>query len=66
MILGLLQLFVQAGWQLLIVRLLLGVAIGAEYAIGPAMMAELSPRTAAGSGWACCRPCGTSASWARS
>ena len=65
-ILGLLQLFVQAGWQLLIVRLLLGVAIGAEYAIGPAMMAELSPRTAAGSGWACCRPCGTSASWARS
>ena len=42
-ILGLLQLFVQAGWQLLIVRLLLGVAIGAEYAIGPAMMAELSP-----------------------
>jgi putative MFS transporter len=42
-ILGLLQLFVQAGWQLLVVRLLLGVAIGAEYAIGPAMMAELSP-----------------------
>ena len=42
-ILGLLQLFVQAGWQLLIVRLLLGIAIGAEYAIGPAMMAELSP-----------------------
>jgi MFS transporter, putative metabolite transport protein len=42
-ILGLLQLFVQAGWQLLVVRLLLGVAIGAEYAIGPAMLAELSP-----------------------
>lgn len=42
-ILGLLQLVVQTGWQLLIVRLLLGVAIGAEYAIGPAMMAELSP-----------------------
>jgi putative MFS transporter len=42
-ILGLAQLFVQAGWQLLVVRLLLGVAIGAEYAIGPAMLAELSP-----------------------
>ena len=42
-ILGLLQLFVQEGWQLLVVRLLLGIAIGAEYAIGPAMMAELSP-----------------------
>ena len=42
-ILGLLQLFVQNGEQLLIVRLLLGVAIGAEYAIGPAMLAELSP-----------------------
>ena len=33
-ILGLLQLFVTAGWQLLVLRLLLGVAIGAEYAIG--------------------------------
>jgi putative MFS transporter len=42
-ILGLLQLWVQSGWQLLVVRLLLGVAIGAEYAIGPAMLAELSP-----------------------
>ena len=42
-ILGVAQLFVQAGWQLLVVRLLLGVAIGAEYAIGPAMLAELSP-----------------------
>src|SRR5262249_17463475 len=31
-ILGLLQLWVQTGWQLLVVRLLLGVAIGAEYA----------------------------------
>jgi putative MFS transporter len=42
-ILGAVQLFVQAGWQLLVVRLLLGVAIGAEYAIGPAMLAELCP-----------------------
>src|SRR5215831_2134915 len=52
-ILGLLQLFVQAGWQLLIVRLLLGIAIGAEYAIGPAMLAELSPSHGRGErlGW---------------
>ena len=42
-ILGVSQLFVAAGWQLLVVRLLLGVAIGAEYAIGPAMLAELVP-----------------------
>jgi putative MFS transporter len=42
-ILGVVQLFVATGWQLLIVRLLLGVAIGAEYAIGSAMLAELSP-----------------------
>jgi len=52
-ILGLLQLFVQTGWQLLVVRLLLGVAIGAEYAIGPAMLAELSPSHGRGErlGW---------------
>ena len=52
-ILGVLQLFVQAGWQLLVVRLLLGVAIGAEYAIGPAMLAELSPSHGRGErlGW---------------
>ena len=42
-ILGVLQLFVATGWQLLAVRLLLGVAIGAEYAIGSAMLSELSP-----------------------
>ena len=42
-ILGALQLWVQTGWQLLVIRLLLGVAIGAEYAIGSAMLAELSP-----------------------
>src|SRR5262249_55221154 len=52
-ILGALQLFVTAGWQLLVVRLLLGVAIGAEYAIGPAMLAELSPSHGRGErlGW---------------
>jgi putative MFS transporter len=52
-ILGVLQLFVTAGWQLLVIRLLLGVAIGAEYAIGPAMLAELSPSHGRGErlGW---------------
>jgi len=42
-ILGLLQLFVTNGLELLVVRLFLGVSIGAEYAIGPVMLAELSP-----------------------
>ncbi len=42
-ILGPMQLVVTSAWQLLVVRLLLGVAIGAEYAIGAVMMAELSP-----------------------
>ncbi len=42
-ILGPLQLVVATAWQLLVIRLLLGVAIGAEYAIGSVMMAELSP-----------------------
>src|SRR5262245_36569103 len=47
-ILGALQLFVQTGEQLLVIRLLLGVAIGAEYAIGPAMLAELCPSNGRG------------------
>jgi putative MFS transporter len=42
-VLGLLQAFVQDGWQLFLVRLLLGVAIGAEYSIGAAMLAEFAP-----------------------
>ncbi len=48
-ILGLAQLIVANAWELLAVRLLLGVAIGAEYAIGAAMMAELSPSKGRGS-----------------
>ncbi len=48
-ILGLAQLVVANAWELLVVRLLLGVAIGAEYAIGAAMMAELSPSKGRGS-----------------
>src|SRR4051812_1591625 len=42
-ILGLLQGVVTEPWQLFVVRLLLGVAIGAEYAIGAAMLAEFAP-----------------------
>jgi putative MFS transporter len=42
-ILGLVQLVVANFVELFVVRLLLGIAIGAEYAIGAAMMSELSP-----------------------
>lgn len=42
-ILGLLQGFVTDGWQLLIIRILLGVAIGAEYSVGASMLAEFTP-----------------------
>jgi MFS transporter, putative metabolite transport protein len=42
-VLGLAQGLVDEPWQLFVVRLLLGVAIGAEYAIGAAMLAELAP-----------------------
>lgn len=42
-VLNILQGFVNEPWQLFVVRLLLGVAIGAEYAIGAAMLAEFAP-----------------------
>ncbi|HZG92910.1 MAG TPA: MFS transporter [Pseudonocardia sp.] len=42
-VLGVAQGFVTEPWQLFVIRLLLGVAIGAEYAIGAAMLAELAP-----------------------
>jgi len=42
-VLGVLQGVVTEPWQLFVVRLLLGVAIGAEYAIGAAMLAEFAP-----------------------
>lgn len=42
-VLGLLQAFVADGWQLFVVRVLLGMAIGAEYSIGAAMLAEFAP-----------------------
>lgn len=40
---GFLQAFVPNGAALVVVRLLLGVAIGAEYSIGAPMLAEFSP-----------------------
>lgn len=42
-VLGLAQAFVADGWQLFVVRVLLGIAIGAEYSIGAAMLAEFAP-----------------------
>jgi MFS transporter, putative metabolite transport protein len=48
-VLGLAQLIVTGIWTLFAVRLLLGVAIGAEYSIGAAMMSELSPSKGRGS-----------------
>ena len=40
---GLLQAVVGEGWQLFVIRLILGLAIGAEYAIGAPMLAEFVP-----------------------
>lgn len=42
-VLGVVQAFVTEGWQLFVVRLLLGVAIGAEYSIGSSMLSEFVP-----------------------
>lgn len=47
-VLGLLQAVVAEPWQLMVVRLLLGVAIGAEYSTGAALLSEFAP--AAGRG----------------
>jgi putative MFS transporter len=42
-VLGVAQAFVQSAEQLFVVRLLLGMAIGAEYAIGTPLLAEFAP-----------------------
>src|SRR4051812_16576438 len=42
-VLGLLQAVVTEPWQLFVIRVLLGIAIGAEYALGGAMLAEFVP-----------------------
>ncbi|MDL9938643.1 MFS transporter [Gordonia sp. ABSL1-1] len=41
---SILCLFVQEGWQLILLRLLLGIAIGADYPIATAMLSEWLPR----------------------
>jgi MFS transporter, putative metabolite transport protein len=42
-ILGVVQAFVGEAWQLFVIRLLLGIAIGAEYSIGSSMLSEFIP-----------------------
>jgi putative MFS transporter len=39
-----LQFFVGAGWQLLVLRFLLGLAVGADYPIATALLTEFTPR----------------------
>ena len=39
-----LQFFVDSAWQLFIVRLLMGIAIGADYSVGWPLLSEFSPR----------------------
>lgn len=43
-VLSLLQFFVQEVWQLVVLRLALGLAIGVEYAVGSSVLAEFSQR----------------------
>lgn len=42
------QFFVESPWQLFAVRLVIGLAIGADYAVGPTYLAEFVPRRARG------------------
>ncbi|MDA3626158.1 MFS transporter [Saccharopolyspora sp. WRP15-2] len=43
-VLSIAQLFVANAEQLLVLRLLIGIAIGADYAIGAALLSEIAPR----------------------
>jgi MFS transporter, putative metabolite transport protein len=47
-VLSLLQIFVQDVWQLVAIRLALGLAIGVEYAVGSSVLAEFSRRVGRG------------------
>lgn len=47
-VLSILQYFVTEAWQLVALRLLLGLMIGVEYAVGSAMLAEFSRRRGRG------------------
>jgi putative MFS transporter len=47
------QFFVQEPWQLFALRLIMGIAVGADYAIGAALLAEFLPRRQRGPLMAC-------------
>ena len=47
-VLGLLQAVVTEPWQLFVVRFLLGVAVGAEYSLGAALLSEFAPSAGRG------------------
>jgi MFS transporter, putative metabolite transport protein len=47
-VLGVLQAVVTEPWQLFAVRLLLGIAVGAEYALGAALLSEFAPSAGRG------------------
>lgn len=47
------QLFVEEPWQLFVLRLIMGVAIGIDYAIGPALLSEMLPKRYRGTLLAC-------------
>jgi putative MFS transporter len=47
-VLGLLQAVITEPWQLFVVRLLLGVAVGAEYSLGAALLSEFAPSAGRG------------------
>ena len=47
------QFFVQEPWQLFALRLIMGIAVGADYAIGAALLAEFLPRKQRGPLMAC-------------
>lgn len=50
---SILQFFVAEPWQLFVLRLIMGIAIGADYAIGAALLCEFLPRKQRGPLLAC-------------
>src|SRR5579875_2357121 len=41
---SILQFFVQTGWELFLIRLILGISVGADYPIATSLLAEFSPK----------------------
>jgi len=54
-ILSVMQFWVQTAAQLLVLRLLLGLALGVDYVVCAAVVSEFAPRHSRGSCSACCR-----------